>query len=139
MDAAPPAWYTTHGLGAIKDTESGFVIAADSSSAKIRPSNLKELAGWIHYCIPNPGPNRPTLSKLRVDFSSQSATVDKVKLSFANEEKFKADDLQMTSSFQKDIRETPAYTNKGIEISVYIAFDNLNSWIKFQSVGVLTP
>ncbi|CAH0002478.1 unnamed protein product [Clonostachys byssicola] len=136
----PPIWFTTHGIGAIKDTDNSFSITSDGGSAKISPTSDtsdSDLKGWVHYTIPNPNPDNSSLKAIQVDFSSQSASVDGVKLHFANSLKFSVSDLQQTSSFNLDIASSSAvYSNKGIAVSLYLSFDDKHSWLKLQSVGV---
>ncbi|CAH0027205.1 unnamed protein product [Clonostachys rhizophaga] len=132
-----PTWFTTHGIGAIKDTNNSFSITSDGGSAKISPTSASELKGWVHYTIPNPDPDNSSLKAIQVDFSSQSASVDGVKLHFANSLKFSVSDLQETSSFELDIASSSAvYSDKGIAVSLYLSFDSINGWVKLQSVGV---
>ncbi|KAI8963669.1 hypothetical protein F5Y11DRAFT_140971 [Daldinia sp. FL1419] len=130
-------WISTHGIGAIKDSTSTFAITADKGSALVRPTNATELSGWIHFTIPSPPVNNPTLKVVAVDFSSQSATVDSVAIYLANLIKFKEEGLQKGQSFTLPINSTQAtYQGKGISVSIYVQFDNVSSNLRFQSVGI---
>ncbi|RYP40662.1 hypothetical protein DL767_001520 [Monosporascus sp. MG133] len=130
-------WLSTHGIGAIKDTNSTFVITADAGSASVNPSSASQLTGWIHFTIPSPPNTNPNLKTLAVDFSTQQATVDQVQVYLANDQVFSKTNLQKGQSFQLSIASTSAvYNGKGVAVSVYLKFNNVNSTLNFQSVAI---
>ncbi|ROV89113.1 hypothetical protein VMCG_09861 [Cytospora schulzeri] len=131
-------WLSTHGIGAIKDSHSTFSIAADAGSAIVHPTDANDTKGWIHFTIPSPPASSPNLRAVAVNFSSHSATVERVQVYLANSLVFDESNLQMTTHYTSDIASAAStvYKGKGIAVSVYVEFDNLNSKLKFQSVGV---
>ena len=128
-------WLSTHGIGAIKDSQSSFSITADKGSALIKPTNPSQLSGYIHFTIPSPPVNNPNLKAVAVDFSSQSASVDTVLVYLANNEEFKKENLQRGQSFQLDISDV-AYGGKGIALMILVNFNSVDSTLNFQSVGI---
>lgn len=103
----------------------------------IRPTNPNILTGWIHYTIPSPPPNNLDFKKVRVDFSTQSATVDAVEVYLSNAQKFKQDGLQQGQSFELPIAAGQAtYGGKGITVSIKVKFEAVGSHLEFQSVAI---
>ncbi|ROW12959.1 hypothetical protein VPNG_04662 [Cytospora leucostoma] len=133
-------WLSTHGIGAIKDSSSTFEISADGGSGLIKPAKSdtsSDTAGWIHFTVPSPPASHPNLKAVAVDFSSQSATVDRLRVHLGKSQVLEQHNLQATSSFKFDIASSSAvYTTKGIAVSVYVDFENVASKLRFQSVAV---
>ncbi|KAK7748031.1 hypothetical protein SLS53_001283 [Cytospora paraplurivora] len=133
-------WLSTHGIGAIKDSSSTFRITADGGSGLVKPTKSEDsndTSGWIHFTIPSPPASYPNLRAVAVNFSSQSATVERVKVHLGNLQVFEQNELQATSSFEFEIASSSAvYRNKGIAVSVYVEFENVASKLKFQSIGI---
>ncbi|KAF2969125.1 hypothetical protein GQX73_g4409 [Xylaria multiplex] len=130
-------WISTHGIGAITDTDSSFTITAASGSALVKPGNSGQLSGWIHYTIPDPPATNPSLITLAVDFASQSAFVQDVAIYLANVEKFKRTNLQRGQSFEESIVDQKVvYNGKGIMVSIKVEFENMGSSLRFQSIGI---
>lgn len=133
-------WIATHGIGAIKDSASSFSIAAEAGCGTVKPTNKDERSGWIHFTIQSPPPGYPFLKGVEVDFSSQSATVEKVEVYMGNDLVFGRDLLQETGSFHRAFDAQASsirYTSK-IAVSVYVEFevDDEHAKIRFQSVGL---
>jgi len=133
-----PQTLATHGIAAIKDSESTFKIVASSGTGLITPTSATELKGTILFSIPPPNPNNPTLSSYSVNFSSQTATVNSVKIYLGNAVAYTENNLFHTSSFTGTIGTTPAplYQGQGIAIALEVTFENLGSSLRFTSVSV---
>lgn len=130
-------WLSTHGIGAIKDSDSTFSITAESGSAVVKPTRGDNLTGWLHFIIPSPPVNNPNLKNLAIDFATQGASVDSVAVYLANNEIFKKNKLQKGQSFElKIISSEATYEGKGIAVSVFLKFVSVNSTLDFQSVAV---
>ncbi|KAI0437069.1 hypothetical protein F4803DRAFT_571352 [Xylaria telfairii] len=130
-------WISTHGIGAITDSNSTFAITAEGGSAIVTPKNSTQLAGWVHFAMPNPPATSTTLQLLAVDFSTQSATVEDVAIYLGNRQALSLTNLQKTTSFTESIAPQGAtYTGKGIAVSIRIQFDGMGSKLRFQSVSI---
>ncbi|KAI1465548.1 uncharacterized protein F4812DRAFT_128337 [Daldinia caldariorum] len=131
-------WLSTHGIGAIKDSNSSFAIVADKGSALVKPTDPNALSGWIHFTIPSPPVNNPNLKVVAIDFSSQSANVEAVAVYLANIQKYKEEGLQRGQSFTLSLPSNPQvlYQGKGISVSILVQFDNISSNLRLQSVGI---
>lgn len=129
---------STHGMGAIKDSNSTFTITADRGSALVKPTDANHLEGWIHFTIPSPPATDPNLKSVTIDFSSQSATVETVAVYLANMQKFKEENLQKGQSFTLDIASVRrvTYAGKGIAVSIFVEFSSSASNLRFQSVAI---
>lgn len=56
-------WLSTHGIVAITDTKSSFIITAESGSALVKPGDPEQLTGWVYYTHPQPTHHKPKLKK----------------------------------------------------------------------------
>lgn len=93
-----------HGSGAIKGWDSTFTIDVTAFGfALIQPASPDNLSGWIYYAIPSPTPNTPNLQNVVVDFTSQSAVVDQVQVSFGDRFVQSVSDLGKRQSFETEI------------------------------------
>ncbi|KAI3319122.1 hypothetical protein HD806DRAFT_510048 [Xylariaceae sp. AK1471] len=130
-------WLSTHGIGAIKDSDSTFSIVAESGSAVVKPTQANQLTGWLHFVIPSPPVTNPNLKTLAIDFSTQGATVEGVAVYLANNEIYTKNKLQRGQSFTlKILSAESTYDGKGVAVSVFIKFTGVTSTLNFQSVAI---
>lgn len=130
------SWLATHGIGVIKDTDAHLIIKATAGSARVQPVDSESTKGVVHFTIPSPAGSSPSLKVFQLDFSSQSATVETITIYMANSSKFVATDLQKPDSFTLPLDNEPPYNGKGISVAVGLQFDNKDSHLDFQSVGI---
>lgn len=131
-------WLSTHGIGAIKDSNSSFSITAENGVALIHPTSANDKSGWIHFTIPSPPADNPNLRAVTARFSTSSATVDKVRVFLGNNTAYSRDSTQETDSFTYGISSTSetVYKDLGIAVSIWVDFDSVTAKLKIQSVGV---
>ncbi|KAI4859658.1 hypothetical protein F4820DRAFT_453673 [Hypoxylon rubiginosum] len=105
-------WLSTHGIVAITDTKSSFIITAESGSALVKPGDPEQLTGW-------------------------TAHVQEVAIYLANMQKFKQENLQRGQSFEEPIvGQQVVYNGKGIAVSIRLVFENMGSSLRFQSIAI---
>ncbi|TGO73576.1 hypothetical protein BELL_0349g00020 [Botrytis elliptica] len=69
-------WFSTHGIGAIKDSSSTFVMNMMGSSVIVKPTTPDPLTGWVHFATPSPSVDNPDLKNLSIKFYSHSAAAE---------------------------------------------------------------
>lgn len=130
------SWLATHGIGVIKDTDAHLKIKAIAGSARIQPVDSESTKGVVHFTIPSPAGSNSNLKDIQLDFSSHSATVETINIYLANSSIFSKIDLQKLDSFNLTLDNGIPYNGKGISVAVGLQFDNKDSHLDFQSVGI---
>ncbi|KAG8534017.1 uncharacterized protein KY384_000859 [Bacidia gigantensis] len=131
------AWTSTHGIGAILGSGSKFNIAVKPGFALITPSDASQLSGEIHFQIPRPPKGYNSVYAIKLEFSSQSASVDSFAVYIGNKNKQSESNLQWTTTEQSRFANVLALGEEsGIEVVIGISFDAIGSLLKFQSVDV---
>ncbi|KAE8154181.1 hypothetical protein BDV25DRAFT_136107 [Aspergillus avenaceus] len=127
-------WISSAGTSVMKDAKSSFEIFVEESGETVRPTDPNSKEGAVHFSLPSPQVNK-TLTEITVDFYPRNVCIQKVVLSFANEEVFSKAQLQRISSFKLACGEIP-YQGKGITVTIHLEFDQVGSAITFQSVAI---
>ncbi|KAI5864036.1 hypothetical protein GGS23DRAFT_562664 [Durotheca rogersii] len=129
-------WITTHGIGAIKDSEQSLTISMEDGSASARsPGGPKPTTAWFHFPIPSPPSDFLNLKAVKVDFNSTGANLGTVVVYAGSKTIFQRGGLS-GQHVQLPFDETAVYDGLGICVSVLVTFLSSESSIKFQSVGI---
>lgn len=127
----------THGAAIIKDSSAKFNVRTEilNGSATVTPNGPSDLHGWVAFPIQSPPVDKPTLSNIKVNFTTYGASVSELQLWSANKpETSNFTALQERGSFEKSIN--TSFEGNGLLLGIKIAFDNLNGSITFQSVAI---
>jgi hypothetical protein len=127
----------THGVGAIKDTNSRLRIMNQGGGSLVKMGDENEKSGWFHFTLPKPSVTNPILKKVKVNFSTSAATVKGVKVYVGRNEVFSIESLDETSSFERPIDPgTEATNDQGIVLSIELELENFRSHVIVDSVGI---
>ncbi|GKZ17466.1 hypothetical protein AbraIFM66951_004768 [Aspergillus brasiliensis] len=129
-------WLQGSGSGAI--TDGTLKIRPDRGGAIVQPTRPDAKQGAVHFILPAPPRENPTIRAIDVDFEADSAYVDAVAIRFANMEAFREKfPRPKTSSFRVPVPKGEAeYNGRGVVVTVYVKFQELRAAIDFDEVRI---
>ncbi|KAK4183779.1 hypothetical protein QBC35DRAFT_507321 [Podospora australis] len=137
-------WLSTHGVGAIRAQDTtAFVLYTNERGSILKPTNANELKATVYFTLPSPPSRTTEMTSVAIDFSSQTARVDALRILSGIEELWEKKLLGKTDEFRlpipnKDranISSTVA-EGKGLALAVTVDFESVHGEIEFRSVGL---
>ncbi|KAK6344568.1 hypothetical protein TWF718_006528, partial [Orbilia javanica] len=84
---------STHGVGVLAEEPTQFTVQPRSGYAIVSPTSAGNLSGNFHFTVPRPQPGYNNIVEVKVEFTSQSSTVDDFSVYFGNKEKIKENNI----------------------------------------------